>query len=56
MVSDWVKPIYKWSQIAFKKKQFLPILVRRQKSEKSFLKNAICDHLQTYLTQSETIV
>ena len=20
MVSDWVKPIYKWSQIAFKKK------------------------------------
>ena len=25
MVSDWVKPIYKWSQIAFKKKTIFPI-------------------------------
>ena len=48
MVSDWVKPIYKWSQIAFKKKRF--------SAENRFFFNAIRDHLRISLTQSETIL
>ena len=56
IISDWVKNFWKWSQIALKKKRFLPILVRRQKSKKLFFSNAICDHLQISLTLSGTIL
>ena len=36
MVSDWVKPIYKWSQIAFKKKTIFPIFADGLKLIKMF--------------------
>ena len=56
MVSDWVKLIWKWSQIAFKKKNFFPIFADGLKSIKNVFLNAICDHFQISLTQSETIL
>ena len=46
MVSDWVKPIYKWSQIAFKKKTiFIDFSPSAKIGKIVFFLNAICDHL-----------
>ena len=55
MVSDWVKLIWKWSQIAFKKNFFTDFGPSAKIGKIVFL-NAICDHLQISLIQSETIV
>ena len=38
MVSDWVKPIYKWSQIAFKKNAFSNVCWRTKIGKNCFFK------------------